>query len=262
MASDVTVQLEGQPTWSRYRSIGHYGGALDKENSSTEGRIPYAWVFYRELRGGRGSAYRTVYEGTKTGLVHAENVAMARSEAGRWRTANRLQNNCVPVTSDETLDTWLEILKVKIQPEDTIQDIRLRCATKYEAGIGPTARFVDDSVDRLLGDTFVRSWRLRGSDLATPPTPTYPIYTPMYDAGPAAYWLTTYAWVSSRAHYIVEVQQDPNMLLADFLTLVNVHLFDLLDPMLPAWATFNWATNIQDGFSLDVSDLDFDGFNP
>lgn len=258
MASDVTVKLEGQPTWSRRRSIGHYGAALDKQNSQTEGRVPYAWVFYREFRGARGSAYRSVYEGIKEGFVHAENLALSRSEAARWRCADKIKNNAIPLTSDELLGNWLEVLAVKTDPNDTVQDIRIRCAAKYKASIGPLARYVDDSVSDLLGDAYVRSWRFRGTDLVTPPTPTYPEYSP-YNAGPSAYWLSTYAWLSTRAHYLVEVQKDPNMTMADFLLLVNVRLFDLLDPLLPAWATFDWSTNVGDNFQLDLSDLDFDG---
>jgi hypothetical protein len=53
------------------------------------------------------------------------------------------------------------------------------------------------------------------------------------------------------------------MNLAQFLELVNVHLYQLLDRMLPAWATFDWAMDLSDdGFSLDLDDLDFKGMIP
>ena len=257
MASDVTVVLEGEPSWSRQRRIGHYGAALDKNNSATEGRSPYAWAFYREMRAGRGSAYRTVYDGGVTGFVHAENLAIARSEAARWRAGDKLANNSLPATCDESLARWLETLAVNSYPGDTRQDIRQRCAAKFRLAIGPTARVVDDAVAQLLGDVFVRSWRFEGVDLATPPTPTF---WPGVNPGPAGYDLGGGTWLSARAFYVVEVQQPAGMSLLTFMELLNVHLFQLLDQILPAWAAFDWAIGLSDnGFLLDISDLDFDG---
>lgn len=257
MASDVTVVLEGLPSWSRQRSLGHYGAAFDKMNSSTEGRAPYAWAFYRELRAGRGSAYRTVYEGTTEGLVHAENAAISRSEAARWRAGDKIANNALPATADETLGRWLDALAVNAYPGDTRQDIRQRCAAKFNASLGPTMRVVDDAVAKLLGSVFVRSWRFDGVDLTAPPTPTF---WPGVNPGPAAYSLGSGAWLSSRAFYVVEVVQPTSMSLQKFLELLNVHLFQLLDQIMPVWATFNWAIGLsQNGFLLDLSELDFSG---
>ena len=260
MTSDVTVKLEGDPTWTRQRRIGHYGGALDKQNSTTEGRVPYAWTFYRELRGLRGSAYRTVYEGTLAGLAHAENVATARSEAARWRAGDKIANNALPLTADETLARWVTILAVHAYPGDTQQDIRLRCAAKYLASQGPTARVVDDAAAQLLGANYVRSWRITGTDLATPPAPTF---WPGANPGPATYSLGGGAWLSSRAFYIVEVQKEATMSSQTFLELMNVHLFQLLDQITPAWASFDWAIGLSSGgFLLDLSDLDYYGMIP
>ena len=45
----------------------------------------------------------------------------------------------------------------------------------------------------------------------------------------------------------------------DYLHLLNVELFELLDEMLPAWATANWAEDVSAGFLLDISQLDYTG---
>jgi hypothetical protein len=254
--AEITVELEGKPAWSRERAIGHYGGAVDKQNSDTEGLFPYAWSWYQMLQSCRGSAYRK----DRDGLVHSENLAIARSEAARTRAAEKLVANSQPLTSDEKLDRWVETLNVKHYTSDTLHDLRLRCASKYKAGIGPTIVNVDEAVETLLGDAFVRTWRQEGTDLANPPTQTY---WPGVNPGPAAYDLGGGTWLSERCHLVVEVQQPDSMTLAEFLELTDVHLFQLLDRFLPSWATFNWSMDLSDdGFTLDIDDLDFKGMIP
>lgn len=249
------TKLEGQPTWSRARKIGHYGGAPDKRDSQTEGARPYAWRWYRELQAMRGSAYSTE---TET-LVHVENLAMARSEAARTRAAEKLITNRLPATSDEKLEAHVEAMRVDVFPDDTRHDIRLRCAAKDKAAKGNHERQVDDALKALLGDAFVRIWRQRGSDYGTPPTQTF---WPGVNPGPSAYNLGGGCWLSERANLVIEVQQPAWMTSGEFLQLVNVHMFDLLTWMLPAYMTFNWAFDVSTGFVLDVSMLDFGAIIP
>ena len=113
----------------------------------------------------------------------------------------------------------------------------------------------------LLGDHFVQTFRQTGTDLDNPPAQTY---WPVINPAPAFNNLDLGGgpWLSERAHLVVDVQRLPGESLLDFLNLMNVHLFLLLDRMTPMWSTFNWAINVDDGFLLDISDMDFDGFNP
>jgi hypothetical protein len=241
-------------SWERKRTIGQLGGDFNKTDCTTEA-TPYAHTWYRELIAMRGSAY----SGKSSGLVHAENLAIARSEAGRTRTAEKLCTNAIPGTSDEKLDYWVEVLGVVAGPNDDDYVVRARCAAHYKAGVGPTIANEDAAIAELLGPAFVRCWRQEGTDLATPPAITYwPVIAP----GPADHSLGGGCWLSERSHLVVEVVQPANMSTADFLRLMNVDLYRLLDTMLPAWATFNWAIGVTTGFVLDVDDLDFTGFGP
>ena len=253
-----TTKLEGAPTWGRGRRIGHYGGALDKHDSRTEGRVPYAWVFYIELRAARGSTYSALVD--KQGLVHAECLAFARSEAGRLRAANKVRFSAVPATSGDKLDSWVIRLGVDVYPDDTRHDVRARCIAHFQAAAGPTQRNVDESVEELLGDAvFVRAWRQEGTDLASPPAQTY-WPNPTGDPLVATYKLTDETWLSERAHYVVEVEQPATMSLTEYRRLLDVKLYALLDRMLPVWATFDWAEDLSgDGFTLDLADLDYTG---
>jgi hypothetical protein len=259
LSSDYAIELEGRPTWSRERRIGHYGAALDKENSSSEGDRPYAWGLYVELRAAKGGAFRSL--DSMSGLVHSECLAIARSEAARWRAGDKIRWNSEPSTSGEKVYSWAIRLGVDVTVRDTRQDIRQRCAAKWRTSAGNSGRNVDEAVESLLlGPAFVRAWRITGSDLATPPTLTF---WPTVNPGPDSYNLHSTsgeAWFSERCHYIVETQRPSTMGEAEYLELVNVHLFSLLDNALSAWATFDWAEDIEDGFELDLDDLDFVGF--
>jgi hypothetical protein len=242
-------------TWSRRRRIGHYGGALDKRNASREA-TPYAWSWYQQVQLMRGSAF-TKERGT---LVHVENLAIARMYAGIARAAERLECNSVPLTSDERLSYWATVMAVPVGEGDTRQDIRVRCAAKWQAASGADEASVDAAIARLLGDNLVRVWRFRGADLDTPPTPTF---WPGVNDGPSGYDLGGGTWLSRRAHVTVEVRRIANQTLAEFLRLMNLDLHRLLDSKIGSHATFNWATgSVEDGFIVGVSLIGFDAFGP
>ena len=131
----MTTALEGLPTWARKRTIGEYGGATDKTDSHTED-VPYAYTWYREMIAMRGSAFRKEQDG----LVHAENLAIARVWAGVSRAAERLENNANPITAAERLGYWVRFLGVPVQPGDSLHDIRRRAAAKYQGQKGATER--------------------------------------------------------------------------------------------------------------------------
>ena len=115
---------------------------------------------------------------------------------------------------------------------------------------------MDEACANLLSEAFVRTWRRYGVSLSAPPTQTY---WPGVNPGPSSYSLGGGAWMSERCHLVVEVVPPASIADADFLHLVNVELFRMLDELLPAWATFDWATGITSGFLLDISQLDYGG---
>lgn len=250
----VTVELEGKPVWSRERRIGHYGGALDKENTKRE-VVPYAWAAYLMLQDMRSSAYSK----GRGDLVHYENLALARSSAARFRAGEKLGANGTPSTAAERLDYWVDVMQVPVSADDTRQDIRVACASYYKLARGASPPNVDRAVADLLGRNWVRNWRARGADLATPPPLTFnqavTAADPLHDYSLSG----THVWMSERAHLTVEVQFVPGQPLSEFLELMNVKLYEKLDRMLPSDMTFNWAIGVTDGFLLDISQLDFNG---
>lgn len=257
-----TSDVEDVSSIGTHAAIGDYGGDPDKHDSETEGQTPYAWTWYRELQAMRGSAY-SKERGT---LVHCENLAIARSEAARTRTAEKLRKNAQPRTADEKLGSWADRLGVTHRPGEQRWQIRRRCTARFRAAFAPTNTNIDGAAAELLGDAYVQTWRQVGANLATPPALTY---WPGVNPGPAGYAITQdedgdpAPWLSERCHFTIEVQRPEFLGWTDFLYLVDVQLFDLLDRVAPAWATFDWALGpLSAGFILDESQLDYTGLMP
>jgi len=246
------IVLTGGPAWTRKRKIGHYGGALDKASCTTE-QIPYAHTWWRSLQTFRGSAYTKA----RGALVDVENVAIARLFAGLTRTAEKLRCNSNPLTAAERIGYWVRYQAVPLLPGDTMQDVRVRCAAKYGAAMGPTEGNVDRVCERLLGANFVRTWRFRGADLASPPTPTY---WPGVNPGPSDHDLGGGTWLSPRCKLTVEVRQLPGQSDNEWKQLARRALFDMLDRAIDSHATFTVGTGV--GFTLGVSRLGYDLLGP
>jgi len=246
----ATCVPRGKPLWSREARIGDYGGALDKEDSRTEGSSSYAWGVYRELRAMRGSAYSQ----TRTSLVHVENLAIARFFCGILRAAERLKCNALPGRASDSLDDWATVLAIPKLGGEEDWELRTRCAARYKIIGTPTRAAVETAVRELLGSAFSSIVYTEGTLLSAPPDMTY---WPAGEAGPAEYDLGGGTWMSRRAHVLVYVERDNSLTTDAFDYLVQFQLMDLLRVILPAHATYDWALE-GTGFYLDVSRLDYD----
>jgi hypothetical protein len=247
-ASITTVPL-GRPAWSRSARIGYYDGALDKEDTKTE-RVPRAFVWYNEFTGALGTAFGDA------GFVHARKLALARLNAAIQRGAEKIDANSHPDTCDDFLGEWVKILGVRLNGDETRQEIRERCAAKFTATRGATRANIDDVCARLLGPFFQGNFCQKGVDLATPPDPTA---WPGVNAGDPSYSLGGGAWYSVRSHLAVSVTTPQDINDLTWIQLVREDLPPELDRDLPAWMTFNVASDLGSGFLLDISRLDFGG---
>lgn len=251
MADPTKTQAYGLPAWTRKASIGDYDGALDKVDCDTE-TTPYAWGWYQEITSMLGDGFTT----DRTGIVHAKKLALARHEACKTRTVEATIANSLPETAHACLGQWSRCLNVKAHAEDSMQDVRIKCAARFAAVQGATIESVDVTTAELLGDSFVENIRQLGEPLSTPPGNTF---WPGINPGLPSYSLGGGAWVSPRSHLIVRVRKPESGDLGRFLSLVQIDLFDHLNRLLPAWMTFAWTTGTT--FLLDISRLDFDGLS-
>lgn len=252
-AANPIVEITIWGDWLPDRQIGDYDGATDKSDSLTEGDSSYCYDWFTELQAMRGSAYST-----SAGHVDAENFAIARQLGALSRNAEKLEANSIPGTSDEKLETWVDLLGIPVRLTDQRWQIRQRAEAKLKAATSKAQPSdIDDAVRTLLGAAFVAAHRITGTSLsaATPLT-----FWPTVNPGPASYSLGGGAWISDRSFYWIEVQRPANASDADFKRLMDIDLFELLDQRLPAHMTFAWATS--DGFLADISLLDFDAVDP
>ena len=248
----LTATPHGNPSWARTLTIGDLDGALDKRDSETEGQHSYAASYYRQLR---DELKGTAYARNTTGLLHCENIAAARFWAGLMRAADRQQNNTLPLTADEKLEEWVEILALPIKPSDSRADIRTRCASHYRLLDGPRRQAIDDAVAETLGNLYIKTWRITGTSLSSPPDGTY---WPTANPGPSTHDLGGGAWLSPRCHVVFEVEYPEKApSLVDYLDRVNTDLYRLFRRLLPSFVTFNWGCNVEGGFVFDVDRWDF-----
>jgi hypothetical protein len=251
--SSQTVVVEVWGDWLALPQIGTYGGDPDKEDSATEADVPYAAIIYQDLQGMRGSAY-TTRPGT---LVHAENLALARFWGYfAYRLPEKVRANAVPSRSDEGLGYWVNVLGVQTRPDDERWLLRQRASVAYRVSTGPTYDTVQQALRDLLGEHYVAIHVQDNLPLTTPPNPTC---WPGVNTGSPSYDIGGGAWYSRRSHLVVQTQKLPGQSDEDFLRLVNVDMFTMLDRLLPAHMTFSWTTSTS--FLLDISHLDFDGLS-
>lgn len=245
----VTIVVYG--SWGNDRQIGDYDGDPNKTDNVSEAEEPYAAQWYREIRASRGNAY-TDKEYT---LVDYENIAASRLMGAIFsRTPEKYSANSTPAHATERLGYWVNVLGIPSNPNEPDWLLRSRAAAHFRAAIGPTLANVNNAVSSLLGPAFVGIDTYLENDLENPPFPTlWPGGT--NDGGTLS--IGGYTWLSRRAHLRIQVQEPPGMTRADFLNLMNVQLFQLLDRMLPSWATWNWSVG-SDGFLIGIDQIGID----
>jgi hypothetical protein len=226
--------------------------------------------FPRRLGGGKPSAAKWLHAIKSTlgsafttddhSIVGAENIATARLFAGLSSTSERVVKNSIPTTAYDALRSWADRLGISIRDDESADDIRSACMAKYKAMHGPTASIISESLKDLLGSDFVSLIFFNGQDLDNPPDSTYweGINPLPYNLGGNIFFDDE--WTSTRCNVLVVIKRPDDIMSYDFNYLVNVQMYELLDRLLPAYATWSWTVAPYDGFDLDNDELDFNSF--
>lgn len=234
-----------------------WGATEHKEDDPIEGSIPYAWSFYQALQSAQGKALSKA----RSGYLHAENLAEARQLAALFRGGEKLQHNAFPRRSDESLQTWVNDMAIRVYHDDTNDDVRAKVYARFLAWAGNSPTHMDAAIATLLGPAFVKVLRFTSDSLDEP---TLRTYWPGVNPGPTTFDLGTNdgdvrehhapgAWYSDHSRILVVVDEHAPVPRKKLLRLLNVDLGELLSRRLPA--TTSWAWAFSETFQLDISSV-------
>ncbi len=245
----ITIVVYG--TFGPDRQIGDYGGDLNKSDNTTECFVPYAAQWYQEMQESRGSAYTKL----PYTIVDCENIAIARVMSAVFsRTPEKYSANATPSGATERLNYWVKVLGVPNKPNEPDWLLRQRCVAHYKAAVSNSLPNIDNAIRDLLGQAYVGLETYYGADLESPPSPTF---WPGGSGDGGTFSIGGYTWLSRRAHLRVNVTKPPGLTDSEFLNLMDVQLFQLMDRMIPAKCTWNWSVG-SDGFIIDLDKIGID----
>lgn len=184
-----------------------------------------AELWLEEIKAALGDAFSK----ENISVVGAENIATALMLHDLTNTAQRLEDNAIPASSYDLLLAWCDRLGITVSPDDSETSIRAACVAKYRAGDGNSELDVRESLEALLGDALLTIFYPRGID--------------GYES-------------NQLCHVLVCVDQPADMSFDQFLFLINVRMFDLLDKLLAAYCSFDFNLGVYSGFELDTSQMD------
>lgn len=193
------------------------------------GGKPQLQVIHESLNAQRGTAYDATNSET---VVWVENMAIARAITfDGWGANARLANQRDPARMTDMLPRWERIFKIVPSPSASDAERRLAVQRRFER-FGKTsnhARLTTVLSDEL-GDFFVAvEYISLANAVVNVASGSYPWGTP----NPLV------PWSSTTAHILVLLQKPAGASEGQFYEAAGKVAL-LLDPALPAWATFDW----------------------
>jgi len=240
-----------------------FNGGLSPSPERSGGGRPTIGRVLDSLVAQLGSAY----DGSTNTTVWAYAIAYARAIAELYSTNLRLSHQWDPARMTDFLPRWEVILGLHPAPTDTVVARRAAVGLAMSRiGKRPTYQAVVDQLTAVLGP--VPFSIVHGSS-ATANVWT-PIIWPMgshptgstFTPAMAPYVQPLPGWYSTVAEITIIVSKPAGIGDGDFYTRLGA-IHTVLDPLLPAWVTWNWIR--QDihpgaGFFLDEPNLDAEGF--
>lgn len=218
-------------------------------------------VLIREsLLAARGTG---VYDTSQPSNVFLEDEAVARILASVASHNRRLANQWLPLRLTDFLTRWESILGLYPSPTASLVSRRQAVSSAMARfSVMPTYQAVFDACTNTLGPVFVGIVHTTTAAGANGPAS---VFTPSgWGIGTSPDPAGIETWYSTVAHILVQVTQPTTMSSATFYQTVGL-LGPVLDPMLPAWCTWNWFRNTHGGgatkgFYLDERNLNEEVF--
>jgi len=198
-------------------------------------------LIFDSLVAARGTA---INAGDSTTVAYVETMAVARAIAAAWNTNQRLANQWdARRMSPAMLVRWERIFALTPDVADSLVIRRARVA-QAQARVGTAALYtvILSELTEVLGSVLVAIEFIS-------PTVAHvnaPAGAPFGAVNPHV------PWSSTVAHILVRVQVPTGYADRDFYDAVSL-IAGRLEPLLPAWATWNWYRAPETGAPIVVS---------
>lgn len=214
-------------------------GGLSPYPRRCGGGTPRLQVILESLNTQMGDGYDT----QQTSYVYARNMAIARMLNGAWATNARLGNQNDGKRMTTTLARWVKIRDIRLAA-DANDDTKRAAVVKRERqdGRSPTLDVIHDELVEALGPLFV------ALELIAPP-----VAVVHDDSGYFGSAVDGAPWYSTVAHILVRVVQPAGYSDAEFFDIAS-RTHKVLDPLVPAWVTYDWYTAPIVGTPIPVTD--------
>lgn len=185
-------------------------------------------AIHQSLNQQRGTGY-DVSEDSPVSII---NLSTARAIDAAWKTNERIANIANPLTMpEELIPRWEHIYKLPFDGSLSIVQRRQRMLKiAVLRGILANKAYIQTRIEEELGDVFVD---IEYADISI-------AHISVDDAGYPFGSVSPYTpWSSTVAHVLVHTQQPSGYSDSDYYRAVG-KVFGILDPVLPAYVTFDW----------------------
>lgn len=194
----------------------------------------------QSLNAGQGTAYDV----TQSSKVYARNMATARGLDAAWATNQRLTNQWDPVKMTTLLSRQEGVYGMRPAATDLAVTRRANLALKFAAqGRNPTLDVVEDEIIRVLGTVFV------AYETISPAAATIHVPDGTYPFGDVA---AGAPWYSTVLQFLIKTACPAALNEGDFYAAVS-RVGEVLDPLVPAWVTWEWYRAPSAGTPVSVS---------
>ena len=203
------------------------------------GGRPRAKLFLDALVAARGTA---IDAGNPATVAYVETLAIARALAAAWGTNQRLANQWDARRMTSMLSRWERIFAIRRDPDDS-DVVRRRRVELAQARVGRAAILTTIRAELVgaLGEFFVAVEFLSVANaVITVPDGSYPF----------GVVVPTMPWSSTVSQILIRVQ-NPGTAEHEFYEAIGL-ISDLIEPLIPAWATWLWYRAPQFGAPFDV----------
>lgn len=207
------------------------------------GGKPRLEVIHESLNAQRGTAFDAHNPET---LVWLENMAIARALCfDGWGVNERLSYQWDPDRMTDMLPRWEKIFAIRPSPTATDRERRTAVRRRFRRFLDATGLHsrLHVVLTELLGDVFVALEYIALSNAVVHvPDGTYP-------------WGTVapgFPWYSTVAHVLILTQKPAGWTEGDYYEAV-AKIAPAIDPILPAWCTFDWYRGSQCGAWIEVT---------